>query len=120
MKTTLGILALAFTFLFSSCNSKSGEEKNEAAQTAEITFVTNIHCDGCVNTVQTKLPDNEGVVAAVAELETKLVTVTYDPALIDADGLIDALGKLGYDAHVYDETAVPAPEEGADTAASIL
>jgi copper chaperone CopZ len=120
MKKILGLLTIAGMLLFSACNSQGRVENDEPAQTAEITFLTNIHCDGCVNTVQTKLPDNEGIIKAVAELDSKLVTVTYDPELLDAEDLIKALGELGYDAHIYTETAVPAPEEEADTAASVL
>lgn len=41
--------------------------------------VPDIGCSGCVNTVQSELRELEGVISAVAELETKMVTVEYDP-----------------------------------------
>ncbi|MGA9396635.1 MAG: heavy metal-associated domain-containing protein [Anaerolineaceae bacterium] len=45
-----------------------------------ITFqIANIHCDHCVHTIQSELSELEGVIKAVASLETKSVTIEYEP-----------------------------------------
>ena len=115
MKHYLKILPVLALAVLVSCSGKKAE-KETPAQTAELVFLTNLNCESCVNTIQTKLPETDGVVNAVADVETKLVTVTFDPAVIESAGLIEAFANLGYDAQVYDTSAATAPENGADTA----
>lgn len=57
--------------------------------------VPNIGCNGCVKTVQGELRDIEGVKSAVAELESKMVTVEYDtPA--SWEQIVAALTEIDY------------------------
>jgi copper chaperone CopZ len=57
--------------------------------------VPNIGCNGCINAVQGELRDLEGVKSAVAELETKMVTVEYD-APASWNDIVKALTEIDY------------------------
>ena len=41
--------------------------------------IANMHCDHCVHTIQNELSEMDGVKNAVASLETKSVTLQYEP-----------------------------------------
>ena len=53
-------------------------------------------CANCQAKVQKGLSKAEGVEKAVADLETKTVTITYNPAVTNKDKLVKAVEDLGY------------------------
>lgn len=59
--------------------------------------VTGMTCTSCSSRVERKLNKVEGV-AATVNFATETASVTYDPALIDAAGLIAVIEKTGYGA----------------------
>lgn len=59
--------------------------------------VTGMTCTSCSSRVERKLNKVEGVTATV-NFATETASITYDPALIDADGLISVIEKTGYGA----------------------
>ena len=62
----------------------------------EVTFkVPNISCQHCIHTIQTELSDLAGVKAVEAKLETKEVTVAFEPPATQAK-LEAALADIEY------------------------
>lgn len=59
--------------------------------------VEGMTCGGCVNSIQNALNARDGVASATADLESKRVTIEFDPALIQKAGLVAAIEDAGFD-----------------------
>ena len=59
--------------------------------------VPGMRCAGCIAKIERGLQEVEGVEAARVNFSAKRVAVRHDKAM-DADGLVAALGKLGFEA----------------------
>jgi len=59
--------------------------------------VDGMTCGGCVNSIQNALGSRDGVAKAKADLDAKLVTIEFDPALIQRNGLVEAIEDAGFD-----------------------
>jgi copper chaperone CopZ len=92
IKILTGILV--FSMAITTLNAQEKENK----KTEEVTFITSIDCEGCVNTVMDNLPQEKGVKNVVCDLETKKVTITYKKDKTDPEKLKRTLEKLGYTA----------------------
>ncbi len=57
--------------------------------------VPGIHCHHCIHTVTMELSDLEGVKNVEANLETKLVTVTFEAPATE-ELIIDTLAEINY------------------------
>lgn len=67
--------------------------------TQTITFkVDDMHCPSCPRLIQLDLQDRQGVLAANASLDTKLVVVEYDPDTVSTSELISTIKESGYTA----------------------
>jgi len=58
--------------------------------------VTGMTCAGCVRTVERALTKTEGVSEATVNLATERAHVSYDPAQVDAQKLIERISGAGY------------------------
>ncbi len=54
-----------------------------------------MHCDNCVHTIQRALSELDGVRKAVATLETKTVTIDYEPPAT-LESIKDLLASIDY------------------------
>lgn len=64
-----------------------------------ITFkVDDMHCASCPKLIQMDLRQKKGVLTANASLDTKLVDIEYDNALISLVELISTIKESGYTA----------------------
>ena len=54
-------------------------------------------CSGCVNSIQNALYRQDGVNKAIADMENSLVTVEFDPTIIEHAGLVKAIADAGFD-----------------------
>lgn len=61
----------------------------------ETLSIDGMHCEHCVDAVQTALADLEGV--TVESVDIGSATVTFDPAVVSRDQLATALDDAGYD-----------------------
>ena len=67
--------------------------------TQTITFkVNDMHCPSCPRLIQLDLQERQGVVAANASLDTKLVVVEYDPDTVSINELVSTIKESGYTA----------------------
>ncbi|MGH2425723.1 MAG: heavy-metal-associated domain-containing protein [bacterium] len=58
--------------------------------------VPKIHCDGCVNTVETAVKKLDGIQNVSASELSKEVRVEYDPEKVKEDQIRKALLLVGY------------------------
>ena len=59
--------------------------------------VPEVSCAHCKSTVERALLPLEGVNAATVELDSKTVTVDYEPAVVSPEKLTKAIEEVGYD-----------------------
>src|SRR5687768_3310567 len=64
--------------------------------------VSGMTCAACQARVQRTLQKQPGVADASVNLMMKSATVTYDPATVSADGLVEAIRRTGYGAQLAD------------------
>lgn len=65
-----------------------------------VVFVTNMHCQKCVNKVNDNIAFEKGVKDMKVELKTKTITIKYDASKTSVEKLAAAINKLGYTAEV--------------------
>jgi len=63
-------------------------------------------CAACAARIERRLNGVEGA-AATVNYATEVATVSYDPALLDVERLVDAVTEAGYGAHLRDGTQAP-------------
>lgn len=68
--------------------------------------VDGLRCASCIAKLEHGLLALDGVIEARVNFTTKRLHVAHDPVL-DADGLIAGVGKLGFEAHVLAEAKAP-------------
>ena len=65
--------------------------------TKTVTFkVADMHCPSCPRLIQLDLQELPGVVAASADLNTKLVVVEFDPVSVSISELVSSIKDSGY------------------------
>ncbi|MBI9069956.1 MAG: heavy-metal-associated domain-containing protein [Melioribacteraceae bacterium] len=95
-------LKILFSIIFSTFVLLNCSEEPKEKIIEKVVFETSLHCEGCVNTISTKLPKTVGVEKVDVELETKLVTISFDKNSTSEVKLKKELEKLGYDAEKVD------------------
>lgn len=65
-------------------------------KTEEIKIKVGFHCPNGKAMIEKELVKEDGVTSVVADLETKIVTIVYDPAKQNKDKLVAAIEKIGY------------------------
>lgn len=105
MKKLSFLILLAL--LIGACNNtqkadETDHAKEEAAVPAKIQYavieVSGMHCNGCVNTVTTKLTELDGVETADVSLENEQAIVKFDANKLNEDDFKNAVGEAGYSA----------------------
>jgi len=94
--------ALTASFETPSINAPE-VSREKRAQTVSL-VVENMHCGACITTVERTLIHIPGVQNARVNLSARRASVTYEPAAIGTQALIDALGREGYRAAESVET----------------
>jgi len=85
----------------------SGVLERGAGSRTETFAVSGMHCAACQVRVQGALQTLPGVTDAAVNLMTNSATVTYDPARVTADAVVDRVRSTGY------EAAAPADDASA-------
>ena len=67
-----------------------------AATTTATLAIAGMTCRGCAIGLETGLRDHPGVASATVDFEAKRAVVTYDPAKLTADALLEAIAELGF------------------------
>lgn len=88
----LPVMALSF-YSFSQENRPIEAKKKET-----ITIKTSAQCDMCKERIEKALAYTKGVKKSNLEVESKMITVVYNPAKTSPEKLRKAISKAGYDA----------------------
>ena len=91
MKKIIGLLVLAVVVL---SVVPAQAQKKSAKKAEEVTFVTNIDCEGCAKKVLNVIPFKKGVKDVVVDVPTKVIKVTFDTRKSDVPTLIGELKKI--------------------------
>ena len=74
------------------------KQASAAAPATLVLAVEEMHCGGCLRSVERAARDMPGVDSARASLAAKRLTVTYDPARTGEADLVAALDRIGFSA----------------------
>jgi len=101
MKTNiLAWVALVLFMMPVVTMGQNEEKKSKPKKTEEIKIQTNLHCGSCKEAIETELASVKGVKEAVADVDSKVVTVTFSPKKTSSDVIVERIQKLGYQAKV--------------------
>ena len=93
MNSLIKLLAFTSILILFSANSYT-----QSRNTAEVDIKTSAQCPMCKESIEKTLTFERGVRHALLDLDTKKVTVRYNPRRTDTDKLRKAITKTGYDA----------------------
>jgi mercuric ion binding protein len=85
-------ISIGLIFLF-SCGSFSQDKKS-----AELKVKTSAVCSQCKDRIENGMAYEKGIKDIVLDVNTKIATITYNPAKITPADIRTAISKLGYDA----------------------
>jgi copper chaperone CopZ len=91
-------ISLCIVALFAIGITSAQEPQKGGKKSVTTTFQTTIDCQGCAKKVNNTIPYERGVKDVVVDLETKTVTVTYDPTKTNDEALVKAFAKIKIEA----------------------
>jgi copper chaperone CopZ len=74
-----------------------GPKKGGKSVTTTV-FMTNLDCQGCAKKITDTIPYEKGVKDVQVDVDTKTVTVTFDPAKTNNETLVKAFAKVKIEA----------------------
>jgi copper chaperone CopZ len=98
MKTMIKITATVFAMMFLVTLSPQAFADGKKTETTKIS--AKVDCNGCKSTIEKHMAFEKGVKDVVADVETKIVTIEYDPQKTNPETLAAEITKLGYDGKV--------------------
>ncbi|PLW98874.1 MAG: hypothetical protein C0593_04650 [Marinilabiliales bacterium] len=98
MKTMIKITATVFAMMFLVTLSPQVFADGKKTETTKIS--AKVDCNGCKSTIEKHMAFEKGVKDVVADVETKIVTIEYDPQKTNPETLAAEITKLGYDGKV--------------------
>ncbi len=96
MKNLTQILLISlFVLVSSSLKAQTeGDKTNQETKTYSVKVM--FHCANGKALLESELPKKRGVISAVANLETKIVDVVYDPKLTQPTTIVEYIHQIGY------------------------
>lgn len=93
LKTITSSVIIMLAFILTATNASAQESK-----TAELKVKTSATCDMCKETIEKNLAFEKGIKKSVLDVDSKILTVTYNPEKITPEKIRIAVSKAGYDA----------------------
>ncbi len=84
------IMSLVMLVSFTACG------QSQKSQLKEVKIKTVFHCPNGKANIETEMAKEPGVKSVVADLDTKVVTISYEASVTDKDKLVAALERIGY------------------------
>ncbi len=78
----------------------------QTTKTDEIKIKVGFHCPNGKALIEKELAKEDGVVKVFADVETKVVTINYNPQKQNKDKLVAAIEKIGYTTEFTKKDAV--------------
>jgi copper chaperone CopZ len=69
-------------------------------KTVVVTTNPEMHCESCEKKIKGNLRFEKGIKNIITDLKTKTVTIEYDADKTNAENLVEAFKKFGYEAQV--------------------
>lgn len=99
MKTNrLLFLLLAVLFVTVGASSVFAQEKKSKNKESAVFLVEGMHCKNCQATIEKYIAFEKGVADIKCDLESKLVTVTYDSKKTNPEKLLKGFEKIKFPA----------------------
>ncbi len=92
------IIVLCLVALFGIGMANAQQPKKAEKKSVTVEFVTNLDCAGCAKKIENTIPYEKGVKEVKIDVDTKVVTVTYDPAKTNNETLVKAFAKVKIEA----------------------
>lgn len=86
---------LALIFIFAISHHSFAQKQSNIEQ---VNIKTSAVCEKCKEKIESNLSFEKGVKDVELNIETKIVTVKYNPNKTDPDKIRKAISKIGYDA----------------------
>lgn len=90
------VLLTVAVFFFVSGQMLQAQTSVDAKEYKVYSVKVHFHCAGGKAKIESQMPEKRGVKKAVADLETKIVAVTYDPSLTDEKHIVEYFHQIGY------------------------
>ncbi|XP_046684089.1 copper-transporting ATPase 1 isoform X3 [Homalodisca vitripennis] len=74
-----------------------------------VIHIEGMTCQSCVNNIQSKLKERDGVISVKVNLENKSGEIIYNPSLLGVKDLCEAIDDMGFEASVPNQTSSHAP-----------
>lgn len=98
MKTMMKISAAVFAMMFLLTLAPQAFADVKKTETVKIS--AKVDCNGCKTKIEHHMAFEKGVKSVVADIESKIVTIEYDPKKTTPENLASEITKLGYDGKV--------------------
>lgn len=92
------IIVLCLVALFGIGMANAQQPKKAEKKSVTVEFATNLDCAGCAKKIENTIPYEKGVKEVKIDVDTKVVTVTYDPAKTNNETLVKAFAKVKIEA----------------------
>ncbi len=98
-KIIQGLLVLLFLCMFSAIKTLAYDD----AETKTIKLkCTEMTCSGCKKKITKSINNLEGVKEVNVDLDTKIITVTFDESMTNAGKIVEAIAEAGYESELIE------------------
>jgi periplasmic mercuric ion binding protein len=98
MKKTLSRITAILIFVLAFSRFITAQEAVQESKYKEIEIKTTAQCGMCKERIEEAVNDLDGIQKADLDVETKVLTVNYDPEEVDSEDIRKAVTRVGYDA----------------------
>lgn len=92
------LLLTLLLFLAATLGATAQEQKSSTPRTAQAQILTSAVCGMCKTTLEKAMAYEKGVKAAELDVESKMLTIVYQPDKTSIEKLRLAVSRTGYDA----------------------
>lgn len=98
-KIILALVAVLMSISFTVVESIAEPKKKSVT----VEFLTDIDCDHCAKKIMNYMPFQKGIKEVEVDLESKVVTISYDEKKSSNDAIIKLFKKIDIEATVAEE-----------------
>ncbi|MDR2086176.1 MAG: heavy-metal-associated domain-containing protein [Dysgonamonadaceae bacterium] len=92
----VAIVLLLMGNLFDLPAQEAGKKEKKEKKTEEVVFLVSMYCQNCKKKIEKNISWEKGVKDLLIDLETKTVTIIYNPQKTTEEALKKAIEELGY------------------------
>jgi copper chaperone CopZ len=96
MKNLITVIIIALALTASMLSQDSTPQEKPKTETVKI--LTSAVCEMCKDRLEEAMSEIKGVTSSNLDVESKILTVSYEPELVTPDDIRKVVTKTGYDA----------------------